>query len=104
VARVLRSRNAEARRFSARHLREWTAAVGAHPSVDPGELAVLVRALLMGLAMQRNLEPATVSDELALHGLCALLGLDEAPPRAAGRPRRTNKVEKIRATADATKT
>ncbi len=82
VAGVLRSRNAEARRFSARHLSEWTAAVGARPAVGSAELAVLVRALLMGLAMQRNLEPATVTDELAVRGLYALLGLDEDPHRA----------------------
>ncbi len=89
VAGVLRSRNAEARRFTSRHLSEWTSAVGAHPPVDPGELAVLVRALLMGLALQRNLEPATVTDELAVDGLCALVGLDATPPPAAGRPRRS---------------
>jgi AcrR family transcriptional regulator len=76
VAEVLRSRNAEARHFTACRLEEWTAAVGAHPSAAPDDLAVLVRALLVGLAMQRHLEPATVGDELALRGLAALLGLD----------------------------
>ncbi len=86
VAGVLRSRSAEARRFTARHLGEWTAAVGAAPTVGPGELAVLVRALLMGLALQRNLEPATVPDELAVSGLCALLGLDEDAAHPTGRP------------------
>jgi AcrR family transcriptional regulator len=77
IAAVLRSRNEDARRFSARHLGEWTVAVGAQPSTDPDGLAVLVRALLLGLAMQRNLEPATVSDELALRGLSALVGLGQ---------------------------
>jgi AcrR family transcriptional regulator len=89
IAAVLRSRNAEARRFSARHLGEWTAAVGAHPSADPDELAVLVRALLIGLAMQRDLEPATVGDELALRGLSALLGLDGTGDRRRTRTSRT---------------
>ncbi len=96
VAAVLRSRRAEARRFSARHLREWTAAVGAHPSTDAGELAILVRALLVGLAMQRTLEPNSVSDELAVRGLSALVGLDEdeaeagTAGRATARPKRTS--------------
>src|SRR5581483_3702803 len=48
VAAVLRGASAEARRFSARHLGEWTRAVGAHPPCDPAGLAVLVRALLIG--------------------------------------------------------
>jgi AcrR family transcriptional regulator len=84
VAAVLRTRRAEAQRFSARHLREWTAAVGARPSIDPADLAVLVRALLLGLAMERALEPRVVTDELAVSGLSVLLGLDE-PARAAPR-------------------
>jgi AcrR family transcriptional regulator len=84
VAEVIRARDAEARKFSARQLAGWTAAVGAHPTAEPGELAVLVRALLTGLAMQRSLEPDTVSDELAVRGLCALLGLADDAPRPAG--------------------
>jgi AcrR family transcriptional regulator len=82
VAGVIRARDAEARRFSARQLAGWTAAVGAHPTTGPDDLAVLVRALLTGLAMQRRLEPDTVSDQLAVRGLSALLGLtgDALPP------------------------
>jgi AcrR family transcriptional regulator len=79
VADVIRVRNAEARRFSARQLAGWTTAVGARPAVEPEELAVLVKALLTGLAMQRRLEPEAVSDELAVRGLCALVGLSEGP-------------------------
>jgi AcrR family transcriptional regulator len=84
VAAVLRARQAEARRFSARHLREWAAAVGARPSTDAGELAVLVRALLVGLAMQRTLEPDSVSEALAVRGLSALVGLDQPVAGRAG--------------------
>jgi AcrR family transcriptional regulator len=100
VAEVLRSRNAEARRFSARHLEEWTAAVGAQPSAGPDDLAVLVRALLIGLAMQRNLEPATVTDELALRGLSALLGLDERRHHGGRGSRRTAESRAARARSD----
>ena len=75
VADVLRVRNAEARRFSARLLDGWTSAVDAIPAAESEELAVLVKGLLIGLAMQRRLEPGTVSDGLAVRGLCALLGL-----------------------------
>jgi AcrR family transcriptional regulator len=46
------------------------------PGVDerpPGEIAALVIALMIGLEMQRRLDPAAVSDDLALAGLRALL-------------------------------
>ena len=75
VAEVLRARNLEARRFSARQLAGWAAAAGAAPVADPDELAILVKALLTGLAMQRRLEPGTVGDDLAVQGLAALLGI-----------------------------
>jgi AcrR family transcriptional regulator len=75
VAEVLRIRNAEARRYTARQLDEWSSAVDAHPVADPGELAVLIKALLTGLAMQRRLDPGSVGDDLAVRGLAALLGM-----------------------------
>jgi AcrR family transcriptional regulator len=75
VADVLRVRNGEALRYSARQLEAWTAMVGAGPTVPPAELAVLVKALLTGLALQKRLDPATVPDDLALRGIAALVGL-----------------------------
>jgi len=75
VADILRVRTAEALRFSARQLEGWTTAVGAEPTAPPEELAVLVKALLTGLALQKRLDPATVPDDLALHGIAALVGL-----------------------------
>jgi AcrR family transcriptional regulator len=75
VADVIRARNAEARRFSARLLDGWAKAFDAQPAAKSEELAVLVKGLLTGLAMQRRLEPATVPDGLAVRGLTALLGL-----------------------------
>ena len=86
VAEVLQVRNAEARRYSARHLAGWTTAHGARPTVPPEELAVLVKALLTGLAMQRSLDPASVSDQVAVAGLAALVGLPDA--REPQRPHR----------------
>jgi AcrR family transcriptional regulator len=75
VADVLRVRNGEALRYSARQLEAWTAMVGAGPTVPPAELAVLVKALLTGLALQKRLDPTTVPDDLALRGIAALVGL-----------------------------
>ena len=81
--------NAEARRFSARQLAGWTSRVGARPTADPDDLAVLVKSLLTGLAIQRRLDPDSVDEHLALRGLRALLGTEEhassatvAAPRA----------------------
>jgi AcrR family transcriptional regulator len=79
VAEVMRARNTQARHFSARQLEAWGSRVGARPPVDPEELAILVTALLTGLAMQHRLDPGTVSAELAVSGLAALVGL---PPVA----------------------
>jgi AcrR family transcriptional regulator len=77
VADILRVRNAEALRYSARQLE------GAEPTAPCEELAVLVKALLTGLALQKRLDPATVPDDLALRGIAALVGL---PAGAVGAP------------------
>jgi len=87
VADVLRVRNAEALRYSARQLDGWTTAVGARPAASPDELAVLVKALLTGLALQKRLTPETVPDDLALRGIAALVGLPADPPTRS-RPHR----------------
>ena len=54
---------------------------------------MLVKALLTGLAMQRRLDPESVSDDLAVRGLAALVGLHRhrtlrRPPSAASHDRR----------------
>ena len=77
VADILRVRNTEALRFSARQLDGWTSAVGARPTAPPEELAVLVKALLTGLALQKRLTPKSVPDDLALRGIAALVGLSD---------------------------
>jgi hypothetical protein len=46
---------------------------------------VLVKALLTGLAMQRRLEPGTVTDDLAVRGLSALVGLVDKVDEVDGR-------------------
>jgi AcrR family transcriptional regulator len=79
VAEVMRRRNAEARAFSARQLAGWGESVGARATCGPEEMAVLVTALLAGLAMQRRLDPDAVDDDLVVRGLAALVGLP-APP------------------------
>ena len=77
VADKLRARDSEMRKFSAHELAGWSTRVGATPPAPPDELAVLVKAMLTGLAMQRRLDATSVSDELALKGLRALVGLNE---------------------------
>ena len=74
-------------RYSARQLDGWTAAVGARPAAAPEELAVLVKALLTGLALQKRLAPDSVPDDLALRGIAALVGLPgTTAPTGRGRP------------------
>jgi len=90
VADVLRVRNTEALRYSARQLDGWTTAVGAEPTVPPEDLAVLMKALLTGLALQKRLEPELVTDDLALRGIAALVGLPAdalASPTSGPTPR-----------------
>ena len=65
-------------------------------AADPEELAVLVKALLTGLAMQRRLEPGAVSDDLAVRGPRRPGGLpsDPVPSTDAGyRPTSNAKIE-----------
>ncbi len=83
VADVVRVRNAEALRYSARRIDAWTSSVGATPAAPPEELAVLIKALLTGLALQKRLDPDTVPDDLALRGLAALVGLPTADDHRA---------------------
>lgn len=85
VADIVRVRNAEALRYSARQIDAWTSAVGATPAAPPEELAVLLKALLTGLAIQKRLDPGSVPDDLAVRGLAALVGLptDTDRPLAA---------------------
>jgi AcrR family transcriptional regulator len=86
VAAVLRARSSEAADYSARQLANWTRRVGTTPVAAPAELAVLVRSLVTGLAMQCRLEPGSVTDDLAVRGLAALLGLADARPAGGRRP------------------
>lgn len=80
VAEVVQLREAESRRYSARRLAGWTAEFDTDPVGSPEEMAVLIKALLTGLAMQRRLDPASVDDDLAVRGLAALVGLPAVDP------------------------
>jgi hypothetical protein len=97
VADVLRVRNAEARRSTARRLAGWSGAVEARPVASPEGSAVLVKALLTGLAMQRRLDPGSVDDDLVVRGLAALLGAPEGRPgpgTRTGPPSRTRRSDR----------
>ena len=55
-----------------------SASAGCHAAVGP-HLASQVFAMLIGLDMQRRLDPDAVTDETAIAGLNALFGAAEAP-------------------------
>lgn len=84
VASALRARDADARRRSGQELSRWASRVGVEPVADPAELATLVKALLTGLEMQRRIEPASVSGDLAVAGLAALMGMTPASRSGRG--------------------
>ena len=98
VAGALRTRNAEGLRHSAVELDRWAASVGARPVGTPDETAILVKALLTGLEMQRRIEPDSVPDHLAVRGLAALVGLD---PRADAPAARSTRSTRSPGTSDA---
>jgi AcrR family transcriptional regulator len=75
VAAILQARNRETQHRSERELAWWAAEVGSQPVAAPDQLAVLVKALLNGLAMQQRVDPGSVSDDTAVAGLASLLGL-----------------------------
>ncbi len=83
VADVVRIREQQGRRFSASLLASWSGVVGAQPVAEPEDLAVLVKALLTGLALQQRLDPASVNSHAASAGLAALLGLPSLNPLTA---------------------
>ena len=57
VAQVLQARNRETQPRSERELAWWASEVGSQPVAEPGQLAILVKALLHGLAMQEARRP-----------------------------------------------
>jgi AcrR family transcriptional regulator len=73
---ALATRYAESRRAMADSYRRWAVEEGVALPLPPRVLATLVFALLLGLDMQRQLDPAAVTDEVALAGFETLFGLN----------------------------
>jgi len=102
VAGALRTRNAEGLRHSAVELDRWAASVGARPVGTPDETAILVKALLTGLEMQRRIEPDSVPDHLAVRGLAALVGLDPRAGASTASTASTTRTTRTTRTSNAT--
>ena len=56
----------------------WIKAGKATPVAGPEQAAPLLVALLIGLEMQHRVDPGAVTDEMAVAGLRALLGMEDA--------------------------
>lgn len=69
---ALAARYAAGRKGMAKSFREWAPA----PAVPDKALPPLVLALLLGLEMQRRLDPSAVPDHVARAGLAALFGVE----------------------------
>jgi AcrR family transcriptional regulator len=72
LQRALAARYAAGRKGMARAFGAWDV----DPAVPPKSLPPLVLALLLGLEMQRRLDPSAVPDHVARAGLAALFGID----------------------------
>jgi AcrR family transcriptional regulator len=88
VKRALASRHAESRRAMADAFTRWSEEAGVPLPMPPAALATNVFALLLGLEMQRRLDPAAVPDDVAIEGFLALFEAPleaplEAPPKDA---------------------
>lgn len=79
VGTVLARRFASGRRQMGVSFERWTEDDGSPPPLGGADLATLVLALLLGLEMQRRIDPAAVPDELAADGLALLFGRLPAP-------------------------
>jgi AcrR family transcriptional regulator len=80
---ALAARYAEARR-SMMEGGTWSDDADAEPAVPPEALPTLVLGLMLGLEMQRRLDPAAVPEGAALAGLLAFFGV--RPPATAPAP------------------
>ncbi|MBV6508618.1 MAG: hypothetical protein JJLCMIEE_01683 [Acidimicrobiales bacterium] len=75
LRQLLAERYDEIRHEMAHAFEEWAATAGSSLASPPDEMSTLVLALLLGLGLQRRMEPESVSDELAGRGIRSLLGL-----------------------------
>jgi AcrR family transcriptional regulator len=79
VNEALAVRYADSRRVMAQAYDEWAKEEGVHLPLASDVMATHVFALLLGLDMQRRLDPSAVPDEVALAGFEVLFGLTHDP-------------------------
>jgi AcrR family transcriptional regulator len=83
VREALAARYDDARRAMVEGIGDWGERFGTEPVVPPDALPTLVLGLMLGLEMQRRLDPRAIPEGTALAGLLALFGVsghDAAPP------------------------
>jgi AcrR family transcriptional regulator len=83
VAETLAGRYAYAREAMGDAFGRWADEAATALPRPPDRTATLVLGLLLGLELQRRLEPEAVPDELAITGLALLFGLDATSPAVA---------------------
>jgi AcrR family transcriptional regulator len=82
VAATLADRQRDNRSQLGRGIEHFAAAAGTRLARPVHDEATLAYGLLLGLAMQHRMDPASVPAELAVEGLRRLLGLDHDAPGA----------------------
>jgi AcrR family transcriptional regulator len=91
LATQLAARYADARAAMTTRFAEWAADPDEPANLSaPDASATLLLALLLGLEMQRRLDPSVVSDALALDGLLTILGDRSAPSMPGSRSTSTH--------------
>jgi AcrR family transcriptional regulator len=80
VGSMLHTRYVESRDWIARGLAQWIAEGLIDPELPPHALAGLFKALLTGMAMQRQVDPDAFSDDDALYALATLIRVRGDPP------------------------
>jgi AcrR family transcriptional regulator len=70
--------------------KEWADESGTTMTAPPRRTAALVLAVLLGLEMQRRVDPEAIPDDLAIEALRVLFGLEPRAPRSRSTRRTTS--------------
>jgi AcrR family transcriptional regulator len=80
----------DVRNVMAGAFKQWADEAGTTMTAPPRRTAALILAVLLGLEMQRRVDPDAIPDELAIEAVRVLFGLEPRAPRARSTRRTTS--------------